>query len=71
MKTIHPDVLYNDIKKKQLLKMLFGNQHMDNYYQEWINKKMINYETFFEYLDNEHKEKYLILNLKYVMRVKF
>ena len=70
MKTIHANTLFNDLKKEVLLKMLFGETHMDNYYQEWINKKMIDYETFFLHLDNNHKHKYLMLNVNYVLKVK-
>jgi len=54
--------LFNISNKLTLIKSLFGEYHIDSYYEDWVNNKMNTYKEFFNHLDDENKKKYLNLN---------
>lgn len=63
------DTFYNTFTEKEdLLKIVLGDFHMDNYYDNWINTKMDDFKTFYSHLDNMHKKIYDTLNDKCIKK---
>ena len=62
---IYETRLYDDIDKHELLLILFGHRHTENYYEDWITNKMKDFKTFYNHLSKNHKNHYKILNMQY------
>ena len=60
---------YTDTRKRKidLVKIILGTFHIDSYYDEWVDKKMTDFDTFYSHLDNKHKWHYDHLNSIHLM----
>ena len=54
-------------RKKTLVQMILGTFHMDNYYKEWVDHKMTDFETFYGHLDQHHQCRYDYMNNIYIL----